>query len=152
VYGASSGSLDGAGRVRIEANEVTLPVSSIVPAGAASFDVAPGPIVNPIQPAVRIAAVNGTAPPDPPLGALGRIDVRIDLPGPVPIELATRDVPAGTTVELTVKPRLGGVPVVQTATLDAGACDGAGACAAVLSPDLAAGSYVLEARATFATP
>jgi hypothetical protein len=152
VYGSSSSSLDGAGRVRIEANEVTLPVGNITPAGAASFDVSPGPIANPIQPTVRIAAVNGVAPPDPPLGALGRIDVRVDVPGPVPIQLATTAVPAGTTVELTVKPRLGGVPVVQNATLEAAGCDAAGACAAVLSPDLAAGSYVLEARATFATP
>jgi hypothetical protein len=152
VYGQSSSSLEGSGRVRIEANEVTIPVSSVIPAGAASFDVAPGPIVNPLQPTVRIATVNGSAPPDPPLGALGRIDLRVETPGPVPIEVATTDVPAGTTVEVTVKPRLGGAPVVSTATLEAAGCDAAGSCEAVLAPDLAAGSYVLEARATFATP
>lgn len=152
VYGQSSSSLEGSGRVRIEANEVTVPVSSVIPSGAASFDVAPGPIVNPLQPTVRIATVNGSAPPDPPLGSLGRIDVRVETPGPVPIEVATTDVPAGTTVEVTVKPRLGGPPQVSTATLEAAGCDAAGACAAVLAPDLAAGSYVLEARATFATP
>lgn len=152
VYGQSSSSLEGAGRVRIEANEVTMPVTAVIPTGAASFDVAPGPIVNPLQPTVRIATVNGSAPPEPPLGSLGRIDVRVETPGPVPIQVATTDVPAGTTVEVTVKPRLGGPPQVATATLEAAGCDAAGSCAAVLAPDLAAGSYVLEARATFATP
>jgi hypothetical protein len=101
---------------------------------------------------VRITTVNGSAPPDPPLGAFGRIDVRVETPGPVPIEVATTDVPAGTTVEVTVKPRLGGVPVVETATLEVASCDSSGGCGAVLAPDLAAGAYVLEARATFTMP
>jgi hypothetical protein len=57
-----------------------------------------------------------------------------------------------TTVELTVKPRLGGAPVVSTATLEPTACNAAVVCEAALAPDLAAGSYLLEARATFATP
>jgi hypothetical protein len=101
---------------------------------------------------VRITTVNGSAPPDPPLGAFGRIDVRVETPGPVPIDVATTDVPAGTTVEVTVKPRLGGVPVVETATLEVASCNRSGGCGAVLAPDLAAGAYVLEARATFTTP
>lgn len=152
VYGVSGSDLATAGRVRIEANEMLFPANAITPASVASFDLAPGPVVNPITPAVRITSVNGAAPPSPPLGALGRIDVVLQTGGVVPIGVETTNVPSGTTVEVTAKPRVGGAPIVSSATLDAGNCTGAGVCSALVAPDLTPGNWLIEARATFSTP
>lgn len=152
AIGRNSADLLSAGRVRIEANERTFPANAIAPSSVATFDLAPGPITNPITPTVRITSVNGAAPPNPPLGALGRIDIVLQTGGVVPIGVETASVPAGTTVEVTAKPRVGGAPIVSTATLDSGNCTGAGICTALVAPDLSPGNWLIEARATFSTP
>ena len=71
-------------------------------------------------------------------------------PGQTDVGLSTSGVPTGTTVNVTVKPRVGGVPIVTPVTLTS--CDPNGACLANVTFNLAAGGYFIEARATFSTP
>jgi hypothetical protein len=110
---------------------------------------APGPLVNPITPTVRITAIDGAATPPNPIGFQNAVDMILDAPGTIQVDLATTDVPAGTDVEVTVKPKVGAAPTSQNVTL---ASCGSGACTAAASFDLAAGAYIVEARATFQTP
>jgi len=56
----------------------------------------------------------------------GGVDVVVPIPGPTSIDLSTSGVPAGTTLEVKVKPRVGGAPSTSTVTLSA--CDANGAC------------------------
>ena len=72
------------------------------------------------------------------------------VPGPTEINLATSGVPSGTTVAVSVKPRVGGTLLTLNTVLTN--CDTAGNCIAAVTPTLASGVYVLEARATFQTP
>ncbi|MDJ0864534.1 MAG: hypothetical protein QNK03_00400 [Myxococcota bacterium] len=140
------------GIVRLEAIDddysgTTTPVASRRPA--------PGPIVNPVTPTVRILAVNGDPTPAQPIGYLGQIDLTLDAPGIQTFDLETSDVPAGTEVEVTVKPKTRSASVrtvVQAVLLDAGSCSTDGVCSAVVPIDLAAGAYIVEAQATFETP
>jgi hypothetical protein len=144
------GNNGGAGRIRLEAIVNSFRVDGTDP--IATRSPVPGPLSNPITPTVRITAVDGIAPPADPTGFLGRVeDVVVPAPGVVQIDLATVDVPAGTDLEVTVKPKVGGDPTSQRVTLDGGDCT-AGACEAATAFDLAAGTYIMEARATFETP
>ncbi|MDJ0847588.1 MAG: hypothetical protein QNK04_04300 [Myxococcota bacterium] len=93
--------------------------------------------------------VDGVAPPDPPTGSLGGVDVSVSAPGLVPIDFETSSVPAGTVVNVTVKPRVGGGASVLPVTL--GTCAD-GTCNETVVPNLVAGRYVIEAEATFQTP
>jgi hypothetical protein len=61
------------------------------------------------------------------------------------------DVPTGTDLEVTVKPKVGAPPFSQRVTLTPASCTG-GTCNTAVSFDLAAGAYIVEARATFETP
>lgn len=148
-FGRGSG---GAGRIRIEAFQNTLPPSAAEP--VAFLGAAPGPLESPLDPRVRIAEVGGAAVSRPPLGfgvALGAVDVVVPAPGRVPVDVETRFVPGGTQVAVTVKPRLGAlVPFTSAATL--GGCSADGTCRATASFDLAPGDYLIEAEATFAVP
>ena len=112
--------------------------------------VGPTPIANPINPTVAITSVGGAAVPAVPVGTFGAIDVVLPAPGPTAVEIGTNGVPGGTTVAVTVKPRIGGPAVSQTVPL--GNCNAAGACGAQTTFNLAAGAYVVEARATFQIP
>lgn len=109
----------------------------------------PSPVVNPVQPSVRITSIGGQAVPGVPVGQFGAIDINLPAPGDVVVGLSTSGVPSGTTVLVTVKPRIGAAPVSSTVPLAAGNCDEQGVCTAVTSFSLAAGAYVVEARATF---
>jgi hypothetical protein len=147
---AAFGNAGLAGRIRMESIVNGFRVDGTDPIAARSP--VPGPLANPITPTVRITAVDGIPPQEPPTGFLGRVeDVLVPAPGVVQIDLATVDVPAGTDLEVTVKPKVGGNPTSQRVTLDGGACT-AGACEAAAAFDLAAGTYIMEARATFETP
>ena len=139
---------DGAtdGRIRLESID-TSAQTQFNASPAALRVVGPTPIANPINPTVAITTVGGAAVPAVPAGTFGAIDVVLPAPGPTAIEVATSGVPGGTTVAVTVKPRIGGPPVSQTVPL--GNCDAAGACGALTTFNLAAGAYVVEARATF---
>ena len=71
-------------------------------------------------------------------------------PGDTDVALATSGVPAGTVVNVTVKPRVGGNPVTMPLTLVN--CSAEAACIGNVTFNLAAGAYSIEARATFQTP
>lgn len=136
------------GFIRLEALNNNLSVGNTTP--LASRAAGPGPIVNPITPTVSITTVGGQAVPSPPGGGAGAIDLVLSAPGQTPIGFTTSGVPAGTTVNVTVKPRVGGAPMTTPVTLTN--CDPSGTCLASVTFNLAAGAYFLEARATFATP
>jgi hypothetical protein len=110
----------------------------------------PGPVANVITPTVAITSVGGQAVPANPQGVYGAVDLVLPVPGTAAVGFSTAGVPVGTTVNVTVKPRVGGAPVTTASTLSN--CDGTGACLGNVSFDLAAGSYFVEARATFQTP
>lgn len=107
----------------------------------------PSPIANPVQPTVTITSVGNIAPPTPPQGWAGAVDVVIPAPGDTVVSFQTSGVPSGTTVEVKAKARIGAAPL--TATVPLSNCDGAGVCTASTNFNLAAGAYVVEARATF---
>jgi hypothetical protein len=143
-----SGSLANAGRVRLEAVTNTMQTSQSTPLAVRSQ--VPGPPAAPITPLVSITRVGGIDAPALPTGNIGGVDITLPVPGSVQIEVATSGVPSGTTVEIYVKPRLGGPQSVLPVTL--AACGGDGTCSETASTTLAAGRYTIEARATFQTP
>jgi hypothetical protein len=138
----------GPGVVRLEAVTNTLPPQNTDP--PASRTAAPGPLANPFSPTVAITTVAGQPTPTPATGNIGGIDIFVPVPGPTEIDLATSGVPSGTTVAVSVKPRVGGTLLTLNTVLTN--CDTAGNCIAAVTPTLASGAYVLEARATFQTP
>jgi hypothetical protein len=136
------------GLIRMEALNNTMPVGNTDPVAARTSG--PGPLVNPITPTVAITSVGGQAVAVPPQGGFGAVDIVLAAPGLASIGLATSGVPTGTTVNVTVKPRVGPIPLTLPTTLTN--CDATGACLASVNFDLPAGAYVIEARATFQTP
>lgn len=144
TFGANAG-LEG--RIRMEALFDTFAADNTDPLAVRAP--APGPLVNPITPTVRITGVDGAAAPPNPIGFQNAMDMVVEAPGVIQVDLATSDVPAGTDVAVTVKPKIGGLPTTQNVTL---ASCSAGACTAAASFDLGAGAYIVEARATFQTP
>lgn len=142
----------GAGRIRMEAITNTLSGNNTDPVASRAF--APGPIVNPFNPTVRILTVGGNSIPAPPQGVFGKVDIILPAPGITPIVLQTQGVPAGTVLKVTIKPRVNGAPIIQNATLGANGstCDGSGTCTTTINVDLAAGAYTIEAQATLQTP
>jgi len=138
----------GPGVIRLEAVTNTLPAANTDP--PASRAAAPGPIVNPFAPTVAITAVGGQPVPAPATGNSGGIDVFVPVPGPTEIDVATSGVPSGTTLQVNVKPRVGGSVVTLNAPISS--CDSAGNCLIAVTPTLASGAYIVEARATFQTP
>lgn len=133
------------GMIRLEAAINTFGVTLTDP--IASRSPTPGPVVNPFSASVALTSVGGQPVPAIPQGGYGTIDIQIPAPGPTAIDLATEGVPEGTIVLVRVKPRVGGPPISQNVTLQN--CDGAGRCLASATFDLAAGTYSIEARATF---
>jgi hypothetical protein len=138
----------GAGVIRMESFTNNINVTFTDP--VASRTTTPGPLVNPFTPSVVVTAVAGQPVPAAPQGVFGGIDVQIPSPGPAAIDLASDGVPAGTIVEVKVKPRVGAPALAQNVTL--ANCDGSGHCLASITFDLAAGLYAVEARATFQSP
>ncbi|MDJ0865392.1 MAG: hypothetical protein QNK03_04725 [Myxococcota bacterium] len=141
------------GQIRIEAFESTF-TGTLSPTSALSQVLVPGPVRNPLDPTVRLTAIDGEPVPALPQGFRG---LTLDIPprpapGPVTIDLEAQDVPGGTTVEVSIKPRVGGQTVVREVELELGDCDTAGLCTAAFAEDLAAGAYYFEARATFMAP
>lgn len=136
------------GRIRLEAISNTLPANNTDP--VASRSSVPGPVAPPVTPTVRVTGVGGVAAPAVPVGGIGQVDITLPTPGPATVDLTTTAVPSGTIVEVYVKPRVGGPQVTLPVTLLS--CDPAGNCSAQVTATLAAGTYTVEARATFQTP
>lgn len=110
------------------------------------------PLVKPVPASVAITAVGGKAVPAQPQGFRGAVDVMVPKPGKIKIQIATKGVPAGTTVEVALKPQVGGKAIRDKAELNAANCNTKGECAAFIDFELASGSYFAEAAATFQTP
>jgi hypothetical protein len=147
------------GRIRLEAYTNTLSGSATDP--VASRAQAPGPLLSPLQARVAITAVNGELlsreSGEPlatlPQGGYGLVDVILSGPGAVDLDLFTSGVPANTEVAVSLKASPNGRSELVSALIDPGNCDTAGDCTiAVTVPDVLAGRYVIEARATFQTP
>ena len=138
------------GRIRLETVDPSAQTQfSPDPTSAALRITGPGPLSNPVSPAVRITHVNGNAVPEPPQGYRGAIDIVLPAPGVVSVDLATTGVPSGTTLEVKIKPRVGDNPQAATVPLAPGSCDAQGACTATATFNVGAGAHVVEARATF---
>ena len=146
--GASGGTAGTVGRIRLESMDASAQTAFETSPGAQRL-VGPTPLVNPLSPTVAIASVAGAAAPVVPLGHLGNVDVIVPNPGSASVDVTTTNVPGGTTVQVTVKPRLGADPI--SATVPLGTCTPAGVCQATATFNLTPGSYVIEARATFQT-
>jgi hypothetical protein len=144
---AGSGSSSGTnGRIRLESLDASAQTSFSSNPPAIRIT-GPGPVANPVSPTVKITGVGGQATPAVPQGGYGTIDIVLPAPGVTSVDLATTGVPSGTTLLVTVKPRIGGAAIPATVPLNT--CDGAGACTATTAFNLAAGAYIIEARATF---
>jgi hypothetical protein len=134
------------GRIRLETLDASAQ-TAFSPDPAAIRITGPGPIANPISPTVRITAIGGQTPPAVPQGGYGAIDVVLPAPAVTGVDVATSGVPSGTTVLVTVKPRIGGNALSSTVPL--ATCTPAGDCTATTAFSLSAGAYIVEARATF---
>lgn len=134
------------GRVRLEAMDNSA-LTSFTTDPPAQRIVGPTPLADPIAPTVTVTSVGGNPVPAIPQGVFGSIDVVVPISGITPIDVTTTGIPGGTTVQVTVKPRRGAHPVSETVPLSG--CTGAGGCQATATFNLAAGTYVVEARATF---
>ena len=134
----------GDGRIRMEAVTNTFPANFTDP--IASRSATPGPVVNPFNPSVTLTAVGGQPVPAAPQGVFGGVDVQVSAPGPTGFDFSTEGVPTGTSVEVKIKPRVGGAPITQNVTL--ANCDVEGRC---LERDDRSGCRhgTIEARATF---
>jgi hypothetical protein len=143
---AGGGNAGTDGRIRLESID-TSAQTQFDTSPVALRIVGPTPLANPVNPTVAITSVGGSAVPAVPQGRFGAIDIILSAPGPATVAVATTGVPGGTTVAVTVKPRIGGQAVAQTVPLTN--CSSAGACDALTTFNLAAGAYVVEARATF---
>lgn len=146
------GSRAGSGRVRMEAFTNTMSATNTDP--IASRSAAPGPIVNPFTPTLKVVSVGGQIPPTPPQGVFGVVDVILPVPGPTPIVIESNGVTIGTIIRVKVKPRVGGEVLTQDIVLgEANSnCNGAGVCTSTVTMDLAAGAFTVEAQATLQTP
>jgi hypothetical protein len=134
------------GRIRLESMD-TSSLTSFLTDPPAQRIVGPTPLANPVAPTVSITSVGGNAVPAVPQGTFGSIDVVVPVPGATSVDVATSGIPGGTTVQVTVKPRLGAQPISTNVPLST--CNTAGDCQATALFTLPAGAYVVEARATF---
>ncbi len=150
--GGGGGNGGSSGRVRLETVDTSALSQAMSSTPAALRIVGPTPLAAPIVPTVSFSQITleGQAPiavPVPPQGGYGSVDVTLPAPGQTTFLLSTSGVPSGTTVVVTVKPRVGAAPT--SATVPVQNCNAAGACSAVAQFTLPAGAYVAEARATF---
>jgi hypothetical protein len=156
---AGSGTLQATGgAIRVESFEFTLPAANSSP--TASYVNAPGPVFAPIVTFIGIATINGADTSenngellwDAPAGALGGVDITIDVPGEVAVDIITEGVPSGTILDLNVKPVHGDDASTVSVTIDPADCNAAGDCSSLAIVPLVAGTFYLEAEATFQTP
>ena len=134
------------GRIRFETVDSSAQSLFSAEPPAARFT-GPSPVASPVQPTVVITSVGNITPPNPPTGWQGALDIVLPAPGDTVVSFQTNGVPSGTTVEVKVKPRMGALP--QSATVPLTNCNASAVCTGSTNFNLAAGAYVVEARATF---
>jgi hypothetical protein len=142
-----SGVSGGAGKIRVEALTNTMGVNNTTPVAVRTPG--PGPLTTLFNPSVAITAVAGQPISATPQGVFGTIDLVLQVPGLTAVDFRTSGVPSGTTVKVIVKPRIGAAPTTNTVAVTN--CDGSGVCIGTTTFNLAAGSYFVEAQATFQT-
>jgi hypothetical protein len=142
----SGGGAGTTGRIRLEAADTTAGTAFFTQPAAIRVT-GPTPLSNLVAPSVRITSVGGQPTPAVPQGTFGTIDLLMSAPGLTGVDIATSGVPSGTTVLVTVKPRMGANAISATVPLTS--CNSAGECTGTASFTLGAGAYVVEARATF---
>lgn len=111
-----------------------------------------GPLTNPIPTTVRIASIGGQSLPEIVNGVVGAVDLVLPAPGEITVEVHTTGVPAGTTVEVAMKPQVDGEARRNSGELSASSCTPTGECKAFVTFELPSGAYFAEAVATFRTP
>ena len=149
--GGRSASQSNDGIIRIESFSDSLSLNSNVDPPATRTR-AIGQLVNPVAATVAITAVDGQLVPQPPTGSIGGIDLVIPAPGAVTFQVETSGVPGGTTVDVAVKPELGGPAIHTLTTLEPGSCNALGECIALATVELDSGAYFVEGTATYQTP
>ena len=138
------------GRIRMESLNNTFRQNGADPVAVRTQQLYP--LVSPLTPTIAITAVDGTTVPEVLQGAVGGVDFVLSAPGVVNLQVETSNVPAGTTVEVAVKPRIGGTALRETVLLEQQNCDSAAQCVVFASFDLQSNTYFAEAQATFQTP
>jgi hypothetical protein len=137
------------GRVLLEAFNIEV-TGSI--GGAFERIFAPGPVSIPLLPSVAITEVEGAAVASPTFGSQGNVDVVVNGPGDVTVELETTNLPEGSTVTLTAKPRYGIAfdPEKHQAEPVVAGCNGTTTCSFSQTLEFTEpGTYFLQAQATF---
>jgi hypothetical protein len=130
----------GAGRIRLEAETLTRTASTNPPFTQGL----PGDLVVTGVPTIRISAVGGQAAPAEPTG-YADIVLPTDAPNPLAVELATTNVPLGTTISVIVTPPHG----APTTSISSGLQGTLGAATASASINLPDGSSVLLATLSY---
>lgn len=130
----------GAGRIRLEAETLTRTASTNPPFTQGL----PGDLFVAGLPTIRISAVAGQAAPAEPTGNADII-LPTDAPNPVAIELATTNVPLGTTISVIVSPPHG----APTTSISSGLQGTVGSATATASATLPDGPSVLLATLSY---
>lgn len=110
------------------------------------------PLASPVAAHIRITAVGGQTAPPKRKGKETAVEILLPKPGKTAVQVQTRGVPAGTTVEVTLKAKAGGRLLRQRGELNPKNCKKGGTCTLVLDFDLPGGAWFAEAVATFQVP
>jgi hypothetical protein len=110
------------------------------------------PLADPAASQVRITAVGGQSAPPKREDKETAVEILLAKPGKTAVQVQTRGVPAGTTVEVTMKAKAGGQLLRQRGELNPKNCKSGGDCTLVLDFDLPGGTWFAEAMATFQVP
>ncbi len=139
------------GIIRLESvEEMALSNHRLVPTPIRSS--VPSPLFDPVPADIRITAVGGQTAPPKRTGKEGAVEILLPKPGKTPVQLQTRGVPAGTTVEVTMKAKAGGQVLSQRGELNPKNCKKDGSCTLVLDFELPTGAWFAEASASFEAP
>jgi len=110
------------------------------------------PLADPVAARIRITAVGGQTAPPKRKEKETATEILLPKPGKTPVQVQTHGVPAGTTVEVTMKSKAGGQLLRQRGELNPNNCKEDGVCTLVLDFDLPSGAWFAEAMATFQVP
>jgi hypothetical protein len=110
------------------------------------------PIADATSSGIRVTAVGGETVPPKLKENENAVEVLLKQPGKTAVQVATQGVPAGTTVEVTLKAKAGGQVLRQRGELNPKNCKNDGSCMAILDFELPAGAWFAEAMATFQAP
>ena len=143
----ANGGGGGIGYIRVEAFNAAF-TGNATPSATATF---PGPITVTTLPTLKITTVAGVTAPDSPRGLIASqpdVIVPASQTNPITVELATANIPVGTTIQVSVTPSTG----VRTNSLSSAIIGTATAGTATATVTLPNGISVVSATATFALP